>query len=189
MKFYIRIVGKIFFWEFLQNYPLLLGFTIALENAKQQEWFLMFLSSSIGSLAGSLTIRYTETNIIPGEKEHIKVTVTNMISFFVIAVLVAIYFAQGWGSWQTDGLLGVLIGAGVGYSQDLAAGQKKPGIRHILALTAAFIPALIAIRFLTEFSSPVFASLTLNTLITLIIVVIDYLKSGDQQWVETQKSQ
>jgi hypothetical protein len=179
MKFYIRNAGKIFFWEFLQNYPLLLSFTIALNLAKQKEWLWMILSSFIGSVVGSLTIRFTESNIIPGEREPIMVTITNMIAFFVIAGVIAVYFAQRWGSWQTDVLLGVFIGGAVGYSQDLAAGKKMPGIRHILALIAAFVPALVAIRFLTELSTPLFASLTLNMMVTLIIVVIDYLSPAN----------
>lgn len=169
--------GRIYFWEFFQNFPLLFGFTFALARAKQSAWLAMGLGALIGSALGALAIWYTEPFIVPGKRESWKVTITNMVVFFLIAVLMAFYFAQNWGTMLVDALLGAFIGFGVGYSQDWAAGDKKPGLRHMLALTAAFVPALIAIRVITSLWSPWVASLILNSFITFIIVWLDYLKS------------
>ena len=174
MKGFFRNHGRIFFWEFLQNFPLLLGFTMALNEAKHQAWGLMFLSGFLGSLVGSQMIRFTEPLIVSGEKESVLVTLTNMVVFLITTVAIAVYFAQRWGGWWTDLILGLFIGGGLGYVQDLAAGQKKPGIRHILALMFAFIPALLVIRLLTETFSPLWAALCLNFMVTLVIVLIDY---------------
>ncbi|NUM48719.1 MAG: hypothetical protein HUU38_28770 [Anaerolineales bacterium] len=179
--------SRIFFWEFLQNFPLICGFTYALALAKQENWLWMFLSGFAGSLLGSLTIRFTEPFIVPGKKEAIKVTMTNVIVFFVVAMLMSIYFAQKWGGWLSDLALGILLGAGVGYTQDLAAGQKKPEARHILALSVAFTPTLFAIRALNEIAPPLYASFVLNLMVTLIIIVIDYLWTGDQPSEKVRK--
>lgn len=176
MPIHFRNVQKIFFWEFLQNLSLLLGFSFALHSAQKKMWLGVVLFSLFGSFVGSLTIRYTEHKIVPGEVEPLKVTLTNLVGFFIIAVCMAVYFAQAWGSWQLDVLWGVIFGVLVGYSQDLAAQQKKPGIRHILALTLAFVPALLAIRFFTGLFPPFWSAIFLNTLITSIIVWVDYLK-------------
>ncbi|GAB4581462.1 MAG: hypothetical protein Fur0022_42090 [Anaerolineales bacterium] len=171
---------RIFFWEFLQNLPLLLGFVFALQSLREQAWMGMLGFSFAGSVAGSMMIRYTENNIVPGAREPISVTFTNIIVFFLIAGLVSIYFSQPWGSWQIDILLGALLGAGTGYAQDIAAGQFKPGWRHILALSLAFIPALITIRLITGYFHPLFGGIFLNLLVTLIIVCIDYLWTNSQ---------
>ncbi len=176
MKRYFSIAtGKIFFWEFTQNFPLLLGFIFSLENMKHKNWLLMLLTSTLGSVIGALLIRHTEKYIVPGEEDPIKVTVTNGISFFVIMLGVAWYFAQAWSSWPSDIFLGILIGFGVGYAQDLAAEKKNPGVRHIQALSFAFVPALIVIRLLIDRLSPFSTVLFLTTLITTVIVVIEYL--------------
>ena len=188
MKFFFQKQGKIFFWEFLQNFPLLLGFTFALDKAKHNAWVLMFLSSFFGSTIGSQIIRFTEPFILPGEREPVNVTITNMIIFFVTAIAMAVYFAQRWGSWWTDLCLGIFIGGFLGYAQDLAAGNNKIGFRHILALILAFIPALFAIRLLTERYTPLWAALLLNTMITLVIVLIDYLKINDRKSLGTNIS-
>ncbi len=176
-RYFSMATCKIFFWEFTQNFPLLLGFIFSSENMKHKEWLLMFLTSTLGSMMGALLIRYTEKYIIPGEQDPMKVTMTNGISFFVIMLGVAWYFAQAWSSWPSDIILGVLIGFGVGYAQDLAADKKTPGVRHILALMFAFVPALIVLRWSMDRLSPFSAVLFLTTLVTAVIVVIEYLPS------------
>lgn len=174
MKGFLQKHSRIFFWEFLQNFPLLLGFTIALDEAKHQAWGGMLLSSLLGSLVGAQMIRYTEPLIVPGEREPVQVTRTNTMVFLITTVAIAVYFAQQWGAWWTDLLLGLIIGGMLGYAQDLASGQRKPGVRHILALMFAFIPALILIRLFTEIYPPLWSAFLLNSMVTLIIVLIDY---------------
>jgi len=148
---------------------------MALNEARHQAWGLMLLSGFLGSLVGSQMIRFTEPFIVPGEKESVHVTLTNMMIFLITTIAIAVYFAQRWGTWWTDLILGLFIGGMLGYAQDLAAGHKKPGIRHILALIFAFIPALLVIRLFTETYTPLWAALFLNFLVTLVIVLIDYL--------------
>ncbi len=181
MRYFSLASGKIFFWEFVQNFPLLLGFIFSAENMKHKDWSLMLLTATLGSVIGALLIRYTEKYIVPDEQEPVKVTVTNGISFFVIMLGVAWYFAQSWSSWSFDIFLGALIGFGVGYAQDLAANKKTPGIRHILALMFAFAPALIVIRLLMDRLPPFLTVLILTTFMTGVIVVIDYLQPGKQK--------
>lgn len=175
MKINFLRAGKIYFWEFFQNFPLLFGFAFALSHAKQGAWWMMGMGALLGSALGALAIWLTEPFIVPGKRESWKVTLTNMVVFFLVAAVMALYFAQNWGATLVDVLLGAFIGFGVGYSQDLAAGERKPGFRHMLALAVAFIPALMAVRFITAHYSPLPASLILNAFITLIIVLIDYL--------------
>lgn len=166
--------GKVYFWEFLQNFPLLLGFLLALEQSNQKNWLFMFLFCFFGSVFGSFAIRYTEPKITSGKLEPLSVTLTNLVSFSLIAGIVAIYFSQGWGNWMTDCLIGFGLGIVVGYGQDLAEGKKKPGVRHILALSIAFIFALIAIRYVAQVFLPVWGGIILTAVVTLVIVMIDY---------------
>lgn len=187
MKRYFSIAtGKIFFWEFTQNFPLLLGFIFSVENMKHKEWLLMLLTSTLASGMGALLIRYTEKFIVPGEQDPVKVTMTNGISFFVIMLGVAWYLTQAWSSWPSDIFLGILIGFGVGYAQDLAADKKMPGVRHILALIFAFVPALIVIRLLIDRLAPFSAVILLTTLITSMIVFIEYLPNKQKLQVVQQ---
>ncbi|HNB52282.1 MAG TPA: hypothetical protein PK530_10085 [Anaerolineales bacterium] len=183
MKINALRAGKIYFWEFFQNFPLLLGFTCSLASARQNDWWLIGLSASVGSILGALAIWYTDPFIVPGTREPFAVTRTNMIVFFLVAMGMALYFAQNWGTWPVDVLLGAILGMGVGYGQDLAAGTRKPGFRHILALMLAFVPAILTIRLITVRYPPLPASLILNAFMTLIIVTIDYLSPKQQPGV------
>ncbi|NJN44341.1 MAG: hypothetical protein HC806_06215 [Anaerolineae bacterium] len=161
---------------------------VALNYVRQGVWHYAIITGFIGSLTGAVLIRQTEGNIVPGKKEKLTVTITNGVVFFLAMMLATFYFAQSWGNWQGDVILGLVFGFGVGIAQDLAAGKRTIGFRHIAALTISFIPALILLRVLSQNYTPWQSALMLNVLISMIIVSIDYSKAPTWNKGEFRKS-
>ncbi len=169
-----------FFWEFIQNVPLVGGLMIAI-----QWWQDSLLISSLtamisGSLLGALLIRLTERQIVDedqaglvGNREPMAVTATNVVLMFLMMLILTVYLTAEWSSFLTDLVAGALIGFMLSAGQSKAAGRPMGG-RHSLAFTAAFPLALISIRTLSA-TLPILINILLITIIvTLVITYIDY---------------
>lgn len=172
--------AAMYFWEFIQNLPLVAGLMLAL-----QWWQASLLVSSItamisGSLLGAVLIRLTENYIVDedqaglvGNREPISVTLTNIVVMFGLMLILTIYLTAEWSNLITDVPLGALIGFALSASQSKAAGRPIGG-RHTLAFTAAFPIALIALRTLSTALPVILSILLLTLIVTLIITYIDY---------------
>lgn len=170
-----------FFWEFIQNLPLVAGLIAAM-----QLWLGGMVPASItamiaGSVIGAVLIRLTEGNILgedgigglQGNREPIRVTLTNMGLMFIFMLILTIYLTAEWSSPLTDLAAGSLIGLTLSAGQSLAAGRPV-GKRHSLAFAAAFPAALIIIRFLSGSLPPIISILLITLIVTFIITYIDY---------------
>lgn len=169
-----------FFWEFIQNLPLVAGLMVGI-----QLWQDAFVIAAvgvmlIGSLVGAILIRLTESRIVGrdqaglhGGQEPLAVTLTNAVLMFLFTLLLTIYLTAVWSSIITDLLAGSLIGFILSAGQSKAANQPVSG-RHSLAFAAAFPVTLITIRLFSA-QLPVAAGiLVITAVVTLIITFIDY---------------
>jgi hypothetical protein len=169
-----------YFWEFIQNLPLVAGLMLALQWWQESLMISSITAMISGSLLGAFLIRLTEKNIVDedqaglvGSHEPISVTLTNIVVMFILMFILTVYLTAEWSTVFTDIPLGALIGFTLSASQSKAAGRPIGG-RHSLAFAAAFPIALIALRTLST-TLPVMPSILLLTLIvTLIITHIDY---------------
>jgi hypothetical protein len=178
-----------YFWEFVQNLPLVTGMMLALQWWQESQLFLAVTAMLAGSILGATLIRLTETYILYGgrpgetivegaekrsaEREPLAVTLTNMVIMFLIMLMLTLYLTAGWSSWLTDLLVGGLVGFTLSAAQSKAANEPVV-LRHSLAFAAAFPVAILIIRFLST-ALPIVAGIFLiTTVITLIITQIDY---------------
>jgi len=169
MKFF-----QAFFWEFVQNLPLVIGFAVALELWQQRRLLGAGVSMLSGSVIGALTIRATESKIVAGHREPWRVVAVNILVMTTLMLIIVAYLQTGWSNWATDLLGGIGAGIGLGIAQSLAAGEPI-GLRHCVAFACAFPPALIGIRQLLIARIPLPANiLILTTGVTFIISLLDY---------------
>jgi hypothetical protein len=172
--------GTMFFWEFVQNIPLVAGLMVAL-----QLWEVSIVSAvtamTAGSVLGALLIRLTERRIVGQNemvglqegREPISVTLTNIVFMFLFMLALTIYLGAAWSSIVTDLLAGALIGFILSAGQSKAAGAAVVW-RHSLAFAAAFPAAIITIRLLSAVVPLPVSILLITGLVTLIITFIDY---------------
>jgi hypothetical protein len=162
------------FWEFVQNVPLVAGFYIALELWRQGQFVGAGASMLVGSAVGALTIWATESRIIAGHREPLRVVATNILGIALLMFVTVAYLSAAWGSWVTDLVFGALAGVALGVAQSLAA-REPISIRHCLAFACSLPPALVGIRSLAASNLPVLVSILVITIVaTLIIALVDY---------------
>jgi hypothetical protein len=166
---------KILFWEFLQNLPILTGFTFAFKFWQQDRLWIAIACIVAGGTAGAVLIALTEARKQAGYQEPRAVLLANIVSITMIIFLTVVYLAAHWSNWLTDLAIGALGGAGLGIVQSLAARKRINGV-HCVALGIASPLVLICIRWLLNIAWPVWANiLSLSFLATVIISIIDYL--------------
>lgn len=170
-----------FFWEFIQNLPLVAGLLLAIQLWQETLVFASITTMITGSLLGALLIRLTESNILgqsrigglQENREPITVTLTNIFLMFVFMFGLTVYLTAAWSSPLTDILAGALIGFILSAGQSLAA-RRTVNWRHSAAFAAAFPAALISIRFLSTFLPLILSILLITVIVTLIITYVDY---------------
>lgn len=169
-----------FFWEFIQNLPLIAGLMLALQLWQDTLLLPSIIIGVTGSLLGALLIRITERKIVgdnraglQGTREPIAVTIINFVLMFIFMMGLAIYLSAFWSNMLTDLLVGTLIGVILSAGQSKAAGEAIAW-RHSIAFAVAFPAALITIRFLSAVLPLTISILLINTIVTLIITYIDY---------------
>jgi hypothetical protein len=160
-------------WEFLQNLPLAIGFVVALQLWQQGQWGAAIACMVAGSVVGALVIHVTESKIVEGHCEPLRVTVANSVAMTVLMLATVAYLSASWSRWETDLLVGVLGGVILGIVQDLAAGEPI-GVRHCIALGCAAPLALVGVRALVVTLPALANILIITAFVTLVIALIDY---------------
>ena len=169
MKFW-----QAFFWEFVQNLPIVIGFAAALELWQKRQPLSALGVMLGGSTLGALTIRATESKIVAGHREPWRVVAVNILVMTTLMLAIIAYLQTGWSNWVTDIVGGIGAGIVLGIAQSLAAGEPI-GLRHCLAFACAFPPALIGIRQLFATPLPLVVNILIITLgVTFIITLLDY---------------
>jgi hypothetical protein len=162
-----------FFWEFMQNLPLVAGFILALKLWGQGKWPAAVACILAGSVAGSLIIRATESKIVAGHREPVRVVVANVMAMAMLMSVAVAYLAADWSSWGTDLLVGAVAGVAVGAIQDLVIGEPV-GIRHCVALGCSAPIALVSARMFVAALSVWAGALIVTVVVTLIVGLVDY---------------
>lgn len=169
----VKKIAVIFYWEFIQNLPLVLGFLLSLQAWRQQQWGLAITFAIIGSVVGALLIRATESKIVSGHKESVLVVITNIFLITALMLGVIYYLSSGWSRILTDWIIGGIIGLLLGTMQSLAAKQSIDYV-HCIALALSTAIILMIIRFSTSALPLAINAILINTIVTLIIVLVDY---------------
>lgn len=170
---------KVIFWEFIQNLPLVGGFITGLEFWQQGRWGTAGICVALGSVLGSLIIRFTESKITKGQREPWRVTIANIAVMTLLMLLATAYLSARWSSWITDIVFGIAGGTIVGIVQGVAA-KERIGIGHCVALGIAGAIGLVGIRALTD-TLPLEAGILIVTIVvTLIVVLVDYGSRNDE---------
>ncbi len=165
--------GRTFFWEFVQNLPLIAGFLLALDLWQQARLLPSLACMVAGSVTGSLVIWATEARIVAGHREPLRVVVTNVAGLALLMLVLAAYLSAGWSRWWTDLVAGLLVGIALGLAQDLAAGSP-PSLGHAMAFALAFSLGLAGVRIVSA-ALPLGASVLLVTAtVTALICMLDY---------------
>ena len=169
-----------YFWEFVQNLPLVVGLLLAIQAWQKGLPFTSIVVMILGSILGALLIRFTEQFIVPedqaglvGNMEPISVTLTNVVLMFIFMLVLTAYLTAVWSSLWTDLPVGSLIGVILSASQSKAARQPV-SLRHSAAFAAAFPLALITLRLFSEALPLLISSLLITVIVTLTITYIDY---------------
>ncbi|MFZ0549109.1 MAG: hypothetical protein WAM60_26920 [Candidatus Promineifilaceae bacterium] len=172
----------IFFWEFIQNLPLVAGLLAAIQLWQDSAVVAAVGTMFLGALLGATLIRLTEGKIVSQRPNHgleeysqepVSVTVTNIALMFFFSLALTIYLTADWSSFLTDLLAGGLIGFALSAGQSKAA-RSPVSIRHSLAFAAAFPAALITVRLLSAVFPIAISILVTTMLVTGIITLIDY---------------
>lgn len=164
---------RAFFWEFVQNLPLVAGVLYGLFFWQQARVASALACMVVGSILGAVIIWATEARIVSGHHEPWQVVVTNMIGMAALMLLVVVYWSAPWSSWWTDVGLGLLAGTALAVAQDLAA-KARIGVGHALALAVSLALALVGVRLLARVF-PVWLNVLWITLtVTAVICWLDY---------------
>jgi hypothetical protein len=167
-------------WEFVQNLPPVAGFLLGLAQWRQERLGLAAASVAAGSLLGSFAIWATESRIVAGHREPLRVVVANVVVIAGLMFVLMAYLSAGWSRWWTDLLIGAAGGIVLGVAQDLAA-RSPVGPGHCAAMALAFALALLGIRGLVD-ALPLAANVLLITAFaTVIIGLIDYGPARPQE--------
>jgi hypothetical protein len=168
------------FWEFIQNLPLIMSFAAAIwfwaQQSKRKKAVICIL---VGSVTGSLLIRFTEPSI-HGYVEPLGVTIVNIVSMSVLMFAFTAYLGSEtkWSNWKVDLILGGMAGVLLGAAQGLASpGAPIVGVAiHCLAFALPFPLALIGIRASKTKALPsaLLSSVLITAAVTLAISLIDY---------------
>jgi hypothetical protein len=178
MKFWIAV-----FWEFVQNVPPIAGFVTAVWLWRQQRKKTALICIVVGSVAGSLLIRFTEATI-NNRVEPVSVTITNIFVFSLGMLLFTMYLGaeshSRWSNWKMDLTLGWGMGILIGVSQALAIGEVYIAgvVVHSLAMALPIPLVLMGLRALLKnvrsLTSALARSVLLALAMTLVIGVVDY---------------
>jgi hypothetical protein len=170
-----------FFWEFVQNVPVLLSFAAAVRWWAQEQRRKALAACVVGGSVGALVIRYTEAwKIGRPFMEAWSVTFVNIIGFSLFIFLFTIYLGSKgrWSNNTVDLILGALAGGGFALAQGLAApGAPIIGIvLHSVALATAAAVVLVMIRRLRAetFRAALMNAALITLVMTAIITLIDY---------------
>jgi len=162
-----------FFWEFIQNLPLVGGFLLGLDFWRQEKLGWAITCMVAGSVIGSLMIWATESRIVKGHREPMQEVVVNILAMGSLMFLLTVYMSSKWSGWWSDLLVGSVGGIALGVIQSLAV--KSPvSVGHCMAFALSFALGLVGIRVLASTVSVGANILVVTTVVTAVITVIDY---------------
>ena len=164
---------RVLFWEFIQNLPLVAGFLSGLNFWRQGELGLAIACMVAGSVVGSSIIWATESKIVKGHREPLRVVLTNVVVIAVLMLALTAYLAAAWSQWWMDLVLGMVGGIALCAAQDLAA-RSPIGWGHCVAMALAFALALVGVRALSVALPVLLNTLVLAVAVTIVIALIDY---------------
>lgn len=169
---------KILFWETLENWPLIVGFLVAL-RLKADSWALAVAGLVASTALGALSIHFTEIKKFSNQPTF-KESAVNFIVFTGLAFAFLFYYSPAetwWSNWLTDLGLGALVGVVLAAGESLGWSATTTVKTHALAMAIASALMLLAVRFIYQLQPLtlmlVAASLATVT-ISIIIVWIDY---------------
>lgn len=164
---------RAFFWEFIQNLPLLTGFMMALRLWPQGKLGMAVVCLLTGSVVGSLAIHLTESRIVEGYREPWRATITNMVVITLLMLLYAVYLSALWSRWWTDLFIGLVGGSGLRITQDLVSRSSlNLGRCALFGLSCAI--TLIGLRVFSANFPMGLGILAATTVATVAIVLTDY---------------
>jgi len=167
---------RAFFWEFVQNLPLVGGFLSGLDFWKQGKLGLAITCMIAGSVVGSLVIWATESRIVKGHHEPTQAVVVNILAMGSLMLLLTVYMSSQWSGWWSDLPAGFIGGIGLGVIQSLAI--KSPvSFGHCMAFALSFALGLVGVRVLVAAISVSANILVVTTVVTAVITTIDYTPS------------
>jgi hypothetical protein len=169
---------RIFFWEFVQNVPLVVGFLLGLRLWQSGQPGFAVLCVVGGSLLGALAIQATEARIVAGHREPLRAVLVNIAAMSVLMLAVVAYLSAAWSRWWTDLLAGGLVGLALGAAQDVAA-RSPVGLRHVAAFALAFALGLEGVRLLASECPLLVSALIITSVVTAAISALDYGAAGD----------
>ena len=164
---------RVFFWEFVQNLPLVVGFLLGLRLWQAGNPWLAGVCIVGGSLVGALAIRATEARIVAGHREPLRAVLVNIAVMSALMLVVVAYLSAAWSRWWTDLLAGSLVGLALGAAQDLAA-RSPIGLRHGAAFALAFALGLVGVRILAAVCPFLISALVITSVVTVAISWLDY---------------
>lgn len=167
-----------FFWESVQNAPLVAGFLLGLRlwQSGQPGGAVLFVVG--GSLLGALVIWATEARIVAGHREPLRAVLVNVAVMSALMLAVVAYLSAAWSRWWTDLLAGALVGLALGAAQDLAA-RSPVGLRHGAAFALAFALGLLGVRLLAAACPFLVSLLLITSVVTAAISWLDYGTVGE----------
>jgi hypothetical protein len=167
------------FWEFIQNFPVILLFVVAVWLWAKERRAQAGTCAVSSGVIGSLVIRFTEP-MASGYTETWTITWVNAVTMSLLQVLFAAYLGSeaNWSNWKVDLGLGGLAGVSLAVAQGLAS-QGSPLIGvvlHSIALAVGGALVLVGIRKLKNESlvSALASAILLVIVMTLFISAIDY---------------
>ena len=167
----------LFFWEFVQNLPLIAGFLAGLHFWRGERPWLAGACLLGGSVVGSLLIWATESQMVEGHREPLRAVLVNVAVMAALMFVVVLYLAAGWSRWWTDLLVGGLVGMVLGIVQDLAA-RSPVGLRHCAAFALSFALGLAGVRLLAANLPLLINVLVITGVVTGGITLMDYRQGG-----------
>ena len=169
----LKEFGRVFFWELVQNLPLIAGFLLGLQLWQAGRPWFAGACVVAGSLLGALAIRATEARIVAGHREPLRAVLVNTAAMSALMLVVVAYLSATWSRWWTDLLAGALVGLALGAAQDLAA-RSPFGLRHGLAFALAFALGLVGVRVLAAACPFLVGLLVITSVVTVAIAWLDY---------------
>ncbi len=176
---------RVFFWEFIQNLPLLAGFMMALHFWPQGRPGVAAACLLAGGIVGSFVIRLTESRIVKGHREPWRVVITNIVIITFLMFIFSIYLLASWSRWWTDLLIGLVGGSGLRAAQNLALRSPlNPGRCLFFGLSCAL--TFVGVRLFST-NLPIWLGvLAVTAVATAAIVLTGYGPwTGDSLYQET----
>ena len=168
----------ILFWEMLENFPMLVGFMLAIRFwTGNLDLALACLLS--GAALGAGMIHFTEGKKLSNHPT-LKETLINFLVFAVLGIPLVFYFVADdawWSNWMTDVLFGIVVGGMLTVGESWGWRNTSAMKVHAVSMAIAAALFLLGIRFTYRVESLIamFAvGVVLNLFVSIMIVSLEY---------------